>query len=236
MQLLLDVQGLSKAFTLYGLGGKRITGCHDVSFQLEPGAFLAITGMSGAGKSTVLKCLYRSYRPTSGQMIYRTRAGEKIDLATLEDREVLVLRREEIGYVPQFLRVVPRVPALDVVAEGLAYLGTPISESRRAAAVMLERLRLPADLWDAYPANFSGGEKQRVNVARACLTKPRLLLLDEPTASLDPSTKRDVVGLLLDLKREGVSMVAALHDREVVELLADEVLQMEGGQLCAVTS
>lgn len=236
MSTLLDVQGLSKVFTLHGLGGKRITGCRDVSFRLEPGMFLAIAGASGAGKSTVLKCLYRSYRPTSGRAIYRTRAGDEVDLAALGDRSVLFVRRREIGYVSQFLRVVPRVPALDVVAEGLVPSGAPIADARRAAAVLLERLHLPADLWDAYPANFSGGERQRVNIGRACLAKPRLLLLDEPTASLDPSTKRDVVGLLLDLKREGVSMVAALHDREVVELLADEVLHMEGGRVCTATS
>jgi alpha-D-ribose 1-methylphosphonate 5-triphosphate synthase subunit PhnL len=235
VQALLDVRGLSKTFILHGLGEKRIVGCRDVSFRLAPGQFLAITGMSGAGKSTVLKCIYRSYLPTAGQLLYQSAAGQT-DLAALDDRGVLSLRRTELGYVSQFLRVVPRVSALDVVGEGLLVEGAPADEARRAAGDILARLRLPPELWDAFPANFSGGEKQRVNVARACLTRPRLLLLDEPTASLDPGTKRDVVQLLLDLKRDQVSIVAALHDREVVETLADEVVQMEGGVVCPAAS
>lgn len=235
MHALLNVRGLSKVFILHGLGAKRIVGCRDVSFRLEPGMFLAITGTSGAGKSTVLKSIYRSYLPSTGQIIYQSDEGET-DLATLDDRGVLALRRREIGYVSQFLRVVPRVSALDVVAESLLLRGASTEEARRAAGSLLARLRLSEELWDAYPANFSGGEKQRVNIARASLSRPRLLLVDEPTASLDAGTKRDVVDLLHDLKRDNVTIVAALHDREVVERLADEVLQMEGGMICPAIS
>jgi alpha-D-ribose 1-methylphosphonate 5-triphosphate synthase subunit PhnL len=232
---LLDVRRLSKTFVLHGLSDKRIIGCRDVSFRLAAGTFLAITGLSGAGKSTVLKCIYRTYLPSAGQVLYRSAAGET-DLASLDDRRVLELRRREIGYVSQFLRVVPRVSALDVVGDSLLMDGVPAAEARRAAGALLERLRLPEELWDAFPANFSGGEKQRVNVARACLARPRLLLVDEPTASLDPETKRDVVGLLRDLKRDDVTIVATLHDREVVEQLADDELQMEGGRICPAIS
>jgi alpha-D-ribose 1-methylphosphonate 5-triphosphate synthase subunit PhnL len=232
---LLDVRGLSKIFVLHGLGAKRIVGCREVSFQLESGACLAITGLSGAGKSTVLKCIYRSYLPTAGHIVYRGN-GPAIDLATLDDRGVLELRRRDVGYVSQFLRVVPRVSALDVVGESLLIEGVDADEARRAAGSLLARLRLPEDLWDAYPANFSGGEKQRVNVARACLARPRLLLVDEPTASLDEETKRDVVELLRELKRDGVTMIATLHDRAVVEQLADEELRMEGGAICPASS
>jgi alpha-D-ribose 1-methylphosphonate 5-triphosphate synthase subunit PhnL len=235
LQPLLDVRELTKVFVLHGLGAKQIVGCRNATFQVERGMFLAITGTSGAGKSTVLKCVYRTYVPTGGQILYRNGPTD-VDLAKLDDRGVLELRRRDIGYVSQFLRVVPRVSALDVVGESLLLEGAQPGEARREAGALLARLRLPEELWDAFPANFSGGEKQRVNVARACLAKPRLLLVDEPTASLDPGTKRDVVGLLHDLKRENVTIVATLHDQEVVQLLADEELRMEGGTICSVAS
>ena len=235
MQTLLDVRNLSKTFVLHGLGAKRISGCRDVSFRVQSGSFLAITGVSGAGKSTVLKCIYRSYLPTEGQIIYRGGEGET-DIACLDDRAVLSLRHREIGYVSQFLRVVPRVSALEVVGEGLLADGRSVDEARHEAGLLLARLKLSEELWDAFPANFSGGEKQRVNIARACLTKPRLLLVDEPTASLDPGTKHDVIELLRELKRQKVTIVAASHDREVVEQLADDEVQMVGGKVCSVAS
>lgn len=232
----LDVRGLAKVFTLHGLGGKTIVGCHDVALELAAGRCLALVGASGAGKSTVLKCIYRTYLPTAGEIRYRRADGETVDLARADDRAVLRLRAAEIGYVAQFLRAVPRVAALDVVAAPLVLAGGDPVAARRAAAAMLERLRLPAALWDAYPATFSGGEKQRVNVARACLARPRLLMVDEPTAALDAETRRDVVALLCELKREGVAILAILHDREVVEHLADEVVPMEGGRVCPMIS
>lgn len=231
----LDVRELTKIFTLHGLEGKQIVGCEDVSLIVRAGSCLAITGTSGAGKSTVLKCLFRTYYPTRGGVLFRSSLGV-VDLASAEDREILRLRRGQIGYVSQFLRVIPRVSAIDVVAEPAVLSGVPADEARRNAGAMLERLRLPAELWDALPANFSGGEKQRVNIARACLVPPRLLLVDEPTASLDAATKRDVVALLCDLKKKGVAIVSILHDREVVEHIADDVLLMEGGRVCRVTS
>jgi len=132
--------------------------------------------------------------------------------------------------------VVPRVSALEVVGESLLAEGASLDDARREAGSLLARLKLPEELWDAFPANFSGGEKQRVNIARACLTRPRLLLVDEPTASLDPGTKRDVIELLGELKRENVTIVATLHDREVVEQLADEEVQMTGGRVWSTAS
>jgi alpha-D-ribose 1-methylphosphonate 5-triphosphate synthase subunit PhnL len=234
--MMLDVRGLGKSFTLHGLGGKTIVGCRDVSFKLKAGSALAITGVSGSGKSTVLKCLNRTYIPTTGQLYYRVYQGNTVDLAALNERQVLGLRRREIAYIPQFLRVVPRVTCLDVVADHFLEKGGGLKDARQAAAAMLNRLRLPSELWDAYPANFSGGEKQRVNIARACLTKPRLLLVDEPTASLDSDTKREVIDLLIDLKSEGVTMVLVLHDWDVVERLADSVVRMEEGVVCPVNS
>jgi alpha-D-ribose 1-methylphosphonate 5-triphosphate synthase subunit PhnL len=131
---------------------------------------------------------------------------------------------------------VPRVSALEVVGERLLVEGASLGDARREAGSLLARLKLPEELWDAFPANFSGGEKQRVNIARACLTKPRLLLVDEPTASLDPGTKRDVIELLRELKHEKVTIVATLHDREVVEQLADEEVQMSGGRVWSTAS
>lgn len=224
---ILSVQNLTKVFYVHALGGREIPGCVGVSFDVEPGRCLGLAGPSGSGKSSVLKCIYRTYLPTSGRILYRAADGGEIDLAQARQETVLALRRQEIGFVTQFLHVVPRVPALDVVAERLWNVGWEREEARRAAAEILGRLRIPRNLWEVSPATFSGGERQKVNLARALVLRPRLLLLDEPTASLDAASRAVVVALLREIKKQGTGMVAAFHDEETAQQLVDDTLPME---------
>lgn len=228
MSEILRVENLCKNFTLHMLDGKTIMGCRNISFAVEEGTFLGIFGPSGSGKSTILKCIYRTYLPSSGSIRYLSRRYGKVDLARVPERQVLVLR-QEIGYVSQFLRIMPRVSAVDVVAERLWQQGTDQEEARRTAREYLARLGVARELWDAYPVTFSGGEQQRVNLARALITRPRLLLLDEPTASLDINTKNTVLGLLQELKESGTGMVGIFHDINAARRLVDRAFVMQDG-------
>ncbi len=223
---MLTIENLAKTFVIHILDRKRIEAFHEVPFCVKKGQFVGISGHSGSGKSSVLKCIYRTYLPTSGAIRYRSRDGEA-DLARLPEQEVIALRIQEIGYVSQFLRVIPRVPALDVVAEPLYALGTSRQEGREKARHLLTRLNIPDRLHDAYPNTFSGGEQQRINIARAVIWKPSLLLLDEPTASLDKDSEVRVIEILRELKREGTSMVGIFHDPATMALIADEVFHLE---------
>ncbi|MHB8835831.1 MAG: phosphonate C-P lyase system protein PhnL [Candidatus Methylomirabilia bacterium] len=218
---MLEVSGLAKSFALHSLGGRRIEGFAGVSFLVATGEALVLSGPSGSGKSSVLKCLYRTYLPSAGSAHYHPRQGGAVDLAQASEHEMLRLRAGEIGCVTQFLRVIPRVPAVDVVAEPLLRKGIPLGEARGRAADLLARLQIPAALLAAYPATFSGGEQQRVNIARAVIAEPRLLLLDEPTASLDREATENVLELLAELKCQGTAMVAIFHDREAADRIAD---------------
>lgn len=220
--ILLHVEDLAKRFICHMQGGKEILGFEGVSFRLPAGAALALQGPSGAGKSSVLKCIYRSYLPGRGSIRYRTADGREIDLARASETEVLRLRRREMGYVTQFLHALPRIPAVEVVAEPLAAAGVPPGEARLRAQALLERLGIDRALWDAFPATFSGGEKQRVNFARAVIRPPRLLLLDEPTASLDPRAMEVVIAVLSELKAQGTTMVAVFHDGSRLASLMDD--------------
>jgi alpha-D-ribose 1-methylphosphonate 5-triphosphate synthase subunit PhnL len=164
-------------------------------------------------------------------MIYRDGQGAVIDLASATEHEVLRIRRTEMTYCSQFLQVIPRVPAIDVVASGLVARGRTIEEARRATSVCFERLSLPAELWDAYPSVFSGGEQQRVNIARAMISRPRFLLVDEPTASLDITTKDAVIDMLLELKQAGTSIILISHDEHTLRRMSDRSLHLENGRL-----
>lgn len=228
MNELLRVNGLTKVFKLHLLGGRLMTACREIGFTLLTGEILGIQGPSGAGKSTVLRCLYRTYLASGGSAIYHSLNGT-VDLFRATEQSILALRRREIGYVSQFLRVVPRISALQVVAEGLLFRGYQLSESLAEAARLLTHLRIPADLWEASPCTFSGGEQQRVNVARAVATRPRLLLMDEPTASLDQDSKRQVQDLILELKQQGVGVIIVSHDWETFQRITDRVLYLHGG-------
>jgi alpha-D-ribose 1-methylphosphonate 5-triphosphate synthase subunit PhnL len=227
----LRIRELFKTFTLHVLGGKRVQGFSGVSFDIPRGSFVGIAGPSGSGKSSLLKSMYRTYLVDAGSLEYATEAGQVVDLAQASDDEVLDLRAREIGYVSQFLRPMPRVAALDLAARPLLKRGVPQAEARARVAVFFERLRLPRGLWDAYPVLFSGGEQQRVNLARALVSEPRLLLLDEPTSSLDDSLQDVVVDLLSEARDRGSTLVGVMHDMAMLTDLADEVITMRDGRL-----
>jgi len=228
----LVVDSLSKSFVLHMLGGKGLRALEGASFAVRKGEFLGVVGRSGSGKSTLLRCLYRRYLPTSGCVLYAPANGDgPVDLARAPDREVLRLRREELGYVSQFLQAVPRTPALDVVADPLVLRGTGREEARERAAAILDALGIPAELKGAYPATMSGGERQRINLARALVARPRLLLLDEPTSALDPETRSLALDAIGELKSAGTTMVGIFHDAGSLAALADRVLALEDGRL-----
>lgn len=226
---ILVVSDLAKSFTLHMLGRKMLHGCENVSFSLQPGEFMGIAGPSGAGKSTIIKCIYRTYIPSAGQMFYRTREGREIDLATASEREILRLRQSEISYVSQFLKVIPRVSAVNILTEELCQRGWMTERAKEQAYVLLKMMNITPELWDAFPSTFSGGEQQRLNLARALITEPRLLLLDEPTASLDNETKKIVVQALTALKQKGTTIIGIFHDLESMNRMVDKVFTMRAG-------
>ena len=231
---MLQVEHLSKTFTLHMLAKKRIQGFADISFQVASGKALVLSAPSGFGKSSILKCIFRTYLPSKGHIRYTSASMGEVDLATLDEHRVIRLRRSEISYVTQFLNVLPRVSTVDIVADPLVIQGVPLKEARQAARQFLTRLNIPRRLFDAYPTTFSGGEQQRVNIARAVIGRPRLLLLDEPTASLDPAATTVVLEMLQELKAQGTAMVAVFHDREVAERIADNffLLSSKENQPC----
>jgi alpha-D-ribose 1-methylphosphonate 5-triphosphate synthase subunit PhnL len=231
MREILSVENLTKTFTLHMLGGKTITGCRDVCFSLPGGTFLGLLGSSGTGKSTILKCIYRTYLPSAGTIRYLSRQFGEIDLAAATEQQILGAR-QEIGYVAQFLKVVPRVPAIDVLAEELWQQGRSRREGREIAGEYLARLGIARELWDAYPTTFSGGEQQRINLARALITRPRLLLLDEPTASLDVETRKTALNMLREMKIAGTSMIGIFHDLDAAGQVVDNVVTMKEGSCC----
>jgi alpha-D-ribose 1-methylphosphonate 5-triphosphate synthase subunit PhnL len=228
----LSVEGLSKTFDVHVLDDTQVVGLDGVSFTVREGEFLAVVGESGSGKSSLLKCLYRTYDPTDGRVVYH--GDNEVDLAACDDRTVMALRGTAIGYTSQFLDEIPRVPAVDVVARPLVEQGTPTETARGRARELLEALSVPAELWDAYPATFSGGERQRVNLAQALAPDPDLLLLDEPTSALDPETRREAIDLLETALGHGTTVIGVFHDTDVVEAVADRVVVLDDGRIQAV--
>ncbi|PKM13002.1 MAG: phosphonate C-P lyase system protein PhnL [Gammaproteobacteria bacterium HGW-Gammaproteobacteria-3] len=222
---LLSVENLSKTFYLHEQN-KVIPSSSQVNLTVYSGKLTALIGPTGAGKSSVLKSIYRTYLPSSGRLLYETAAGGTLDLALALEHRILELRREEIGFVTQFLHTLPRQKTLDVVAMPLYRQGVNKQEGRARAAELLAELNIPERLWEVPPATFSGGEKQRVNLARGLIASPRLLLLDEPTASLDAKTTDRVVDLIQRKKAQGVGMLAIFHHADLVKRMADEVVEL----------
>ena len=219
------VSEVSKSFTMHLRDGIRLPVVENVSFAIKSGECAVLGGPSGAGKSSILKMLYGNYAVDAGQIIV-DHTGQLIDLATATPRTVLQVRRDTIGYVSQFLRTVPRVSALDVVAEPLVSLGEPRERAQERARERLAQLNLPERLWSLPPATFSGGEQQRVNIARGFITPHPVLLLDEPTASLDAKNREVVVEMISGKKREGVALLGIFHDADVREAVADTIIDV----------
>jgi alpha-D-ribose 1-methylphosphonate 5-triphosphate synthase subunit PhnL len=225
MTAALELTGVAKTFTMHLQGGVRLSVVSNVSFSVRPGERVVLSGPSGAGKSSVLKMIFGSYRCDRGQIVVY-RGSEHTDMASAEPRRVLALRKDTIGYVSQFLRAVPRVPTLDVVAEPLVARGTSRDAARKKAAELLRRLNIPGPLWGLPPATFSGGEQQRVNIARGFLPDFPILLLDEPTASLDAANCEVVMELIAERKRRGAAIVSIVHDQHIRDRIADTVIDM----------
>jgi len=231
---LLHIQDLSKRITLHILDGAIVEPFSGVSFDVAEGEFVAIVGASGSGKSSVIKTLHRTYLATAGNAAYRTAGGALIDLASAPDRTIIELRRTEIRLVSQFLKVEPRVPAIDIVARSLVRNGATVESAREAAAGLLGRLDVPQKLWASYPALFSGGEQQRINIARALVARPRLLLADEPTSALDSRNTARTIETLLAARSHGMTMIGVFHDLDLIEQIADRVVVMNNGRIEAV--
>ena len=226
MTSVLETSELSKTFTLHARGGLALPVFSGISLSVVPGECLALTGHSGSGKSSLLRCLYGNYSASSGEV--RIRHQDRwISLSAAPPREVLDVRRRTLGYVSQFLRVIPRVSTLDIVAEPLRRLGVAADEARAQAAQWLARLNLHERLWHLPPATFSGGEQQRVNIAHGLIASHPVLLLDEPTASLDADNRRVVVELIHAARARGAAVVGIFHDDEVREAVASRCLDVE---------
>lgn len=229
-EIILKVNNFSKDFELHALN-KTIKACSEINFTISKGEFLGIIGKSGAGKSTILKSIYKTYIPTTGEIIFNSEIYGKIDLSTIGDREMINLRKKEIGYVSQFLKTLPRITAIELVVHSLIESGFEKDCAYDMAKDILTQFEIKENLWDAYPNNFSGGEKLRLNLAQAMVKKPRLLLLDEPTASLDNQSKIYVKEKMLELKNQGTTMIGIFHDIEFMETVIDKTFTMTKGTI-----
>jgi len=230
---MLNVHALSKRFTLHLRGGLELPVLHEVSLDVAPGECVALLGPSGRGKSTLMKCLYGSYGADAGSIWFESSDQGRVDIAQASPQQMLALRRRDIAYVSQFLRALPRVPALDVVAErwlqarpGVDADAELEAEAREQVRALFQRLNLPPGLWELPPATFSGGEQQRVNIARGFIEPARLLLLDEPTASLEAANRRVVIELIHEARAAGTAIVGIFHDEEVRDAVASRCVAL----------
>lgn len=229
---MLKVEGLAKSFVLHTQNGVELPVFEHVDFAVRAGECVALAGPSGAGKSTLLRSLYANYLPSAGRILVRHR-GDPVDLVAAEPRLQLEIRRETVGYVSQFLRVIPRISAEDLVAEAAVAGGAAPETALDAARGLLRRLNLPEALWRVPPATFSGGEQQRVNIARGLIRPFPILLLDEPTASLDAVNRGVAVDLILEAKARGAAIVAICHDEDVRGRIADTLLDVSAFKAAA---
>ncbi|MEQ8194034.1 MAG: phosphonate C-P lyase system protein PhnL [Rhodospirillales bacterium] len=230
-QPMISATSVSKTFILHNQGGVKLPVLKDVDFSVRAGECVVLRGPSGAGKSTLLRALYANYRVDSGHIQIR-HGEETVDIAHAAPHRILDVRRDTIGYVSQFLRVIPRVSARDVVAEPLRARGRDDGAAARAED-MLARLRIPNRLWNLPPNTFSGGEQQRVNIARSFILDFPVLLLDEPTASLDEANRDTVIDLIKEAKARRVAVVGIFHDAAVREAVASREVHLEGGRIAA---
>ncbi|HXT79502.1 MAG TPA: phosphonate C-P lyase system protein PhnL [Acetobacteraceae bacterium] len=231
-RVMLRTEALGKGFTLHLRGGMRLPVLSGIGLTLHAGECVVLSGPSGAGKSTLMRSLYGNYRAEVGRILVRHH-GAMIDIAAADPRTILSVRADTIGYVSQFLRVVPRVPALDVVAEIPLARGLSAADARRRARQLLLRLNIPERFHSLPPATFSGGEQQRVNLARGFIAEHPILLLDEPTASLDAGNCRVVIDMIREAKAKGCAILAICHDIDVRDAIADRLFPLVPSQEAA---
>ena len=226
---MIELTNVSKTFTLHNQGGAVLEVMRGASLTVPAGECVALTGASGSGKSTLMRIIYGNYLAAGGSVVV---GG--VDVTQSEPRNILKLRREVLGYVSQFLRVVPRVPTIEVVAEPLLAIGTPMNEAKERAASLLQKLNIPEPLWSLSPTTFSGGEQQRVNIARGFAHSYPALLLDEPTASLDATNREIVLGLIEEAKANGTAIVGIFHDEAARDRVCDREIDVTGFSPLAV--
>jgi alpha-D-ribose 1-methylphosphonate 5-triphosphate synthase subunit PhnL len=218
---MITITNLSKSFTLHNQGGTVIPVMSEAALTVAPGECIALVGQSGAGKSTLMRMIYGNYLAASGSIVVNG-----LDVVRATPRDIIALRRRTLGYVSQFLRVVPRVPTIDVVSEPMLQLGVARDVARTRATELLTRLNIPERLWSLSPTTFSGGEQQRVNIARGFAHAYPAMLLDEPTASLDPSNRGVVLDLIREAKARGAAIVGIFHDEAARASLCDRVIDV----------
>jgi alpha-D-ribose 1-methylphosphonate 5-triphosphate synthase subunit PhnL len=227
---LLHMQAVSKQFVLHLQSNTVLPVLKGFDLQLMPGECVRLSGPSGMGKSTVLKLAFGNYRASAGRIWVRDAQDPAIDITQANARTVLHLRSQTMGYVSQFLRVIPRVAAIDIVAEPLLEGGASLysaEQAREVAAQWLTRLRIAPSLWQLPPATFSGGEQQRINIARSFIKPRPILLLDEPTASLDPENTQTVIDLICEARAQGVGILGIFHDTLVAQAVASRTVAMQ---------
>lgn len=219
------IRQLAKAFTLHNQGGVTLPVLRRLRLRVDAGECVVLTDPSGSGKSTLLRAIYGNYKPQAGEILVR-HGDRMVDVVSAEPRQIMDLRRRTMGYVSQFLRVIPRIPALAVVAEPLRALGVGKADAAERARAMLGRLKIPERLWELSPVTFSGGEQQRVNVARGFIAGHPILLLDEPTASLDAASRAIVVQLIHEARETGAALLGTFHDADVRDRVATRVVSL----------
>jgi alpha-D-ribose 1-methylphosphonate 5-triphosphate synthase subunit PhnL len=222
---IIKISLLSKTFRLYTQGDVCIPVLDSFSMTVMPSDGVALKGVSGAGKSTVLRLLTGNYRACSGEILVR-HAGRVIDMAACSPHEIIDVRKWTIGYVSQFLRVIPRIPAIEVVAEPLVQRGVPENEALEKASLLLKRLNIPERLWSLSPVTFSGGQQQRVNLARAFIAEWPVMVLDEPTASLDAENRAVVLEMIREKRDSGSSFIGIFHDHFDRKSVADREIEL----------
>lgn len=226
MTTMIQVSGVQKSFTLHNQGGASFDVLNHAALQVESGECVVLHGQSGAGKSTFLKALYANYSVNEGSICLRD-GNSFVDITQALPRRIIALRRQTVGYVSQFLRVIPRVPTLEVVMQPLLDLGIEHEVCEARATHLLSRLNVPERLWSLSPSTFSGGEQQRVNIARGFIVQYPIMLLDEPTASLDDRNRQVVVELINEAKKRGSAIVGIFHDEDVREAVADRLVDIK---------
>jgi len=232
MEQRLILKGVAKTFTLHQQQGAVIPVFEHLDLSLAAGECVVLRGASGSGKSTVLRLIHGNYKCLAGEILIR-HDGDWLDLLQATPQQVMAVRRQSLGYVSQFLRVIPRVPALEIVAEPLRRRGVAPAEARAQAAALLQRLNVPEQLWSLSPMTFSGGEQQRVNIAHGFVAEYPVLLLDEPTASLDAANRQVVIELILEARARGSAMLGIFHDAEVRDAVGTRTFDVEAARVAA---